>query len=249
MTSACQILVESLAFADALFEPIRDPMVEYWAAVWVLRWRYAERGLPYRGGGSKDSERALTELVKAGLVVRRRAVQKTIGIRLTPSGLAEAWRLIGVGPDDALVVTREVHRLGSGRRWVPEVRFNQGRGWGDGHQADLKSVCRFHLPALTAGWIESQCDSFGRVGFRTTRGGLDAMVEAETSFSSDVNAGHSRPPEAAPDVVELYVGSYAESIAWLNAQTDVSVDSRGEIGNLPLPTSAWIEGAGAYCGP
>ena len=93
-----------------------NPMTEYWPATWVLRRNYPERGLPWRAGGSKEHERALTEVVKVGWLVRRRANRKTTGVRLTPSGLVEAWRLVGIDPDDAFVVTEEVDRLGPDRR-------------------------------------------------------------------------------------------------------------------------------------
>src|SRR4051794_7530420 len=121
MTLTHTILIESLAAAAALHEPLRDPEAKYWAATWVLRRHFGEVGLPYRGRGDREHERALARAVGAGLVIRSRGVRKTLGVRLTRAGLARAWELVGVGADDALVVAREVARRGPGGRWVAEV--------------------------------------------------------------------------------------------------------------------------------
>ena len=247
MTLVQEILVESLAFADALHEPIREPMASHWPATWVLRWRYPRCGLPWRGGGDKRHERALTEAVKGGWLVRRRASRKTIGVRLTTSGLAEAWRLIGVHPHTALIVTRECARLGPDRRWVAEIHFNRGKGWGDEHASSLKEIQAFHRHARTSGYIDSNCDSHGRVGYRCMEIGRSALAEAARQN------GHADPgeevPEPDPETLELYDRSYMESINWLNSQTNVSVGARGEIGQIPLPTSAWLTTEDAYRGP
>jgi hypothetical protein len=240
MTFAQQILVECLASADALHEPIRNPHIDSWAATWVLRKRYPRQGLPWRAGGDKERERNLTELVQDGFVKRRRAQRKTIAVMLTFSGLAEAWRLIGVGPDDAHGVLREVNRLGPNRRWVAEIKFSGGYGWGDDRQQVLKLVQTSHAPALTAQWVESSCDTHGRVGYRVTALGLDVLVKSALSPSGNGRADHvAEPPEPNDDAIKAYAAAYAEMIVWLDAQTNILVDARGEIGAIPLSASIW----------
>src|SRR5262245_22389318 len=98
MTSADAIILESLAYAAALHEPLRDCRTPFWAATYVLRRRFAREGGPYRGSGAKKSERTLRELVREGVLTRRRASQKTIGVKLTPAGLDRAWRMVGTWP-------------------------------------------------------------------------------------------------------------------------------------------------------
>src|SRR5205814_2231851 len=108
MTLTDQILVEALAFANALWLPLRDPSADYWPATWVSRWRYAERGLPWRGRGDKEHERALGRAVDSGWLVRRRAARKTVGAKLTRLGLQEGWRLLGMGPGVDVMILEEV---------------------------------------------------------------------------------------------------------------------------------------------
>jgi hypothetical protein len=251
MTLLQEIMVEYLAFADALWEPIREPMSVWWSATWVLRWEYGEKGLPWRAGGSKDLERGLSLCVKAGWLMRRRANRKTTAVVLTLAGMQEAWRLMGISPGHARLVLEEVARKsGPERRWVPEIEFNEGRGWGDGRHQELKLITAFHAPALTAQWIESQCDHYGRVGYRPTERGIGYLAElqAHVSGNGKVHTPDPDPPEPDPEIVDLYGRTYRQSIMWLNAQDAVSVGRRGEIGNIPLPVSAWLE-TGGYCGP
>jgi len=236
-----KILVQALAFASALHEPLRDVRAPFWASTWRLRDVYRRSGSPYRGSAGMESSRALSELARDGLVVRRRGQRKTVGIKLTEAGLDATWRLVGRNPADALMVAGEVDRLGLGGRWVRETAFNHGRGWGDGFSAELKIVQAFHSPALVAGWMESNCDMLGRVGYRTTQAGREALVEDEGIHDSG-----SEPPEPDREVLDLFDQHYRESLNWLSSQDAASVGARGSIGNLPLPPTAWLETEDAY---
>jgi hypothetical protein len=236
MTLVKEILVESLAFTDALFSPTRRPMAEHWAAVWVLRWRFGRDGLPWRGGGDKEHERALTEAVRAGWIVRRRASRKTIGVRLTPTGMQEGWRLIGIRGDAAARALEEVNRWGRGRQWVAEIAFTRGnKGWGDGHSAELLALEYRFLPALTVQWIESNSDVAGRLGYRVTEAGKEALSTRQAPANG--RAAGKKP--ADPAAVHAYDKTYMESVSWLHSQTNVSVGCPGEIGPIPLSASIW----------
>src|SRR4051812_6979423 len=72
MTPVQHLLVTLLAQTDALHEPYRDCHSPVWSATWQVRWAYPTQGIPYRGSGSKDAERDLTEAVVQGLILRRR---------------------------------------------------------------------------------------------------------------------------------------------------------------------------------
>jgi hypothetical protein len=212
-----------------------------WAAVWAVRWAYRRKGLPWRAGGEKEAERGLTALVGAGLLQRRRAARKTTGVKVTPAGFIEGWLLIGVSPDAALELTRRVHRLGAGGRWVRETSFTGGRGWGDNDSQALKEAVVLMRPALTRQWVESNCDMYNRVGYRVTEAGSAALA-GPVAASLDGNGQHGAdPPEPDVEALEVYHVAYGEMIAWLDAQTAPSVEARGEIGAIPLSTAEWEE--------
>jgi hypothetical protein len=231
MTLAQTILLETLGLADALWFPIRDPFCDYWAATWVLRKRYAEQGLPYRGGGSKDHERALTESVSSGWLTRRRAQRKTIGARLTRAGLVEGWRLLGMGPGTDVVIHSEVLRHGPPGAWIPETAFNHGRGWGDSHAQELRIIDFANLQALTSGLVQSNCLMKGGVCYRSTLALLPSLTAEELDADD---------PEADPEALNVYDTAFSGGLYWLNTQTNATADARGEIGELYLPPFALL---------
>jgi hypothetical protein len=209
---------------------------DHWAAIWVLRWRFSSEGLPWRGGGDKAHERALTEAARAGWLVRRRASRKTIGVLLTPAGMSEGWRLVGIPGDAAARALQDVNRLGRGHQWVPEISFTRGnRGWGDAHGAELRALAIRFSPGLTLGWIESNCDTAGRVGYRVSDIGKTILAKGH----APANGKATRKPPPDPAALRCYERSYLESISWLNAQTRKSVGRPGEIGPCPLNTEVW----------
>ncbi len=238
MTLKDAVVITALSQVDALFEPIRDWRADFWVATHHLRANYSRHGLGYRGSGLKESERALRSLAKSRLIARRRGANKTVAIVLLEAGFREGWRLTGVGQDQAIVVLTEAARLRPAGQWVPETAFNEGRGWGDGdHSAELKNIQRFHTPALSLRWLESQADFYGRVGYRVTPRGLEVLRK-------DASEGeHEELPAVEPEreAVDLYLRVYADSIHWLDAQTNILVGRRGETGPAFLPLTAWLE--------
>jgi hypothetical protein len=206
MTSVDELLIGMLAQVDAMYEPIWDVRSPAWSALWQLRWAYPQRGMPWRGHADKQAERDLTAAIAEGLVLRRKGRQKTTGVRLTDRGLRRAWELVGIPADQAIVVAAEVARLaGIARRWVPEIEFNNNCGWGDGRQCELKLIAFFHRPALTSGYVASNCDYFGRVGYAVTDAGQAAL---------DADGGEPAPdpPDPEPGMLDTYVRTYQETI-------------------------------------
>jgi hypothetical protein len=238
LTLADSILIECLAGVTALFEPLRDWEAPYWAATCVLRWRYDRLGLPWRAAGDKERERALSNLVHRGLVARRRAASKTIGVRLTQTGLEHGWRLTGTPADNARVITEKVAELGPGGRWVPEIAFVGASNWGDDLKEELKSLQTFHAPALVRQWIESNADFHGRLAYRCTKAGLAALRKPETAPSTNGD-GEAGSPEPEDEVMDVYLQAYSETINWLNTLDNDRVDARGEIGQIPLNVAEW----------
>jgi hypothetical protein len=100
----------------------------------------------------------------------------------------------------------------------------------------LKAVVASHSPALVAGLIESNCDVLGRVGYRTTHSGREALAEAKGIHDSG-----SKPQEPDGEILDLVEQAYSESITWLNSQDAASVGARGSIGRIPLATDVWAE--------
>jgi hypothetical protein len=96
-------------------------------------------------------------------------------------------------------------------------------------------------PALARQWVESNCDLYNRVGYRVTGAGLAALagpVAAPEGGNGQHGADSPAPDDAAFDV---YSDAYKDMILWLDSQTNVSVDARGEIGEIPLSTAEWEE--------
>jgi hypothetical protein len=230
MTNEDGILIDSLAGKTALFEPMRDFSARYWPAVWSLRERYNTRGLPWHGSGDKAAERALAALVRRRLVLQRRAL-KTVAIRLSTEGVTEAFRLLGIGRADALAAAREVAGCGPVDSWIPETALNNGRGWGDGHHAELKTVWNRLAPATALGWLESHTDTQGHVGYRVTKSGL-AEIARPTSEADQTD-------EPAPEALDHFEVAYGRWIAWFNGLDAAAVGARGDIGAIPLPATVW----------
>lgn len=227
-----ELLLTCMAWTDALFRPLRNPRDASWAAVWALRARHGSQGLPYRSEGGMADSRALTQAVEAGWIRRFRGERKTKGVALTMPGLTEAWKLLSIPQDDAIVIAREVARRGPG--WVAEVALNNGRGWGDGHHQELDLLERFYRPALAARWIESHCDSCSRVGYRCTPAGFEAMK----SHPADAEPMPD-PPPANRAAIETYCRSFVEAASWLESKSAITVDCRGELGEIPLSAAVW----------
>jgi hypothetical protein len=99
-------------------------------------------------------------------------------------------------------------------------------------------------PALVLGWVELNCDVHGRVAYRTTEAGREALAEAALAPSGNGHGDHAaEPPEPDNDALDAYGTAYADMILWLDAQTNLSDEPRGEIGEIPLSCATWDDGA------
>jgi hypothetical protein len=240
MTLHDEILIECLAGVMALYGPIRDVDAPFWGATSVLRSRHGDEGLRWHAQGDKARERELTTLVRQGLMTRRRANRVTIAVKLSDSGLIEAWKLIGISPDRALETARWVNELGPGQRRVPEIAFLGKRKWGGIPPEELKGLEAWLAPSRVKGWTESNCDTHGRVAYRLTALGVQALQDAGKGPSDDGDSHQAEElPEPAPEVWEVYHKAYAESLSWLNSLDAERVGARGEIGELPLSQAEW----------
>jgi hypothetical protein len=134
-----------------------------------------------------------------------------------------------------LIILGEVIRLGGSKRWVPETSFANSKGWGDGHEEDLRLVVTFHRPAIAVGWVESHSDVRGHIGYKATARGLRAHKNPPALFTEA--AGPAEEPDKA--TLQAYLEAYREAVGWFAAQTEIGIDARSSIGPNPLSMSAW----------
>jgi hypothetical protein len=124
-----------------------------------------------------------------------------------------------------VIVLDAVLSLGPAGAWIPEPAFNDDRGWGDGHHAELKRIDACNVCASTAGLIESNCGQTGWVCYRALGKPRPEVPPGELAAGA---------PEADPEAVDLYCRTLRETFTWLDSQSAESVGQRGEIGNMPL---------------
>jgi hypothetical protein len=225
MTSTEAIAVEALGQLEALNLPLRDPRASYWPAVWTLRERYPLAGLPWRGGASRERERDLDAAVESGLVERRKARMKTIGLRLTDEGMRSAWELTGNHRYSDIIVRNEVLARGPRGRWIAEVAFNGGAGWGDDRHGELAVIDRTNLQGLVTGLVEANCTVHGHVAYAATD------LKPPPLPPGALELPFPNPDKAARD---LYDRCFSETLIWLHSQTPEGVGERGSIGRIPL---------------
>ncbi len=225
MTGADLLLARMLGEVHALWLPLRNPMAVCWGSIWEIRRHYPRRGLPWRGGGSKEQARALTTLVQHGMVRKVRGKEKTTSAVLTKGGVLQGGLLVGFGRNEAECFTAELLKHGPAGCWVPEIALNDGHGWGDGQQDELVCVEFSGIQALVLHYAESNCDIRGRVYYRVTPAGLTAVQEWD-GRSPD-------PPEVDPAIMESYQDGLEAGLARLTALPQLP----REIGEIPLPVS------------
>jgi hypothetical protein len=182
------LLSRLLAVVDATFAPYRfrgteSPRVA--AAVAERRQRYlAGLGVPFLIGGSgPERYRAHSELSKciaAGWLV-------SVG-----SGKGRCCSLTLEGEQHiAPLVARQV--VGEAEPWTAleaVAAFTRDGTTNAGHvlEVDLVGIDYDHddvrkLPLLVAGWLDSSSDSQGRIGYRLTPSGRDALAEGKPKLS------------------------------------------------------------------
>jgi hypothetical protein len=222
------LLVKILAGQDAIFWPIRDPLQPWWSHKWDLLWNYRERGLAWRAGGSKQSERNLKLLADRKLVKVFRPRTKSLQFVVTERGDTCGRALSNCNDlDDGTETVKELYRLRKTPTWIPEIALNHERGWGDGHEQELATIAQLALPALVAGTVQCNSDCQRHVSYKLTQSGFDiATGKTEPTIDADL-------PEALEDGLDLYYLSFGHAIDALKSMTD----RLQEIGEIPLPVS------------
>lgn len=114
------------------------------------------------------------------------------------------------------------------RPWIPEIAFNNGRGWGRrGFHHELVDVEDRMMPGMVRGHIEANADCYGRVWYRLTPDGL-AVAAGELV------------PEVIPDLPEAESWAIDHATACsavAMASIREKVDGQRDIGAIPLPSS------------
>lgn len=244
LSTAETIMVSLLAATDSVWLPSREshggqinPVV---TNVFELRSQFRESGVPWASRGTNNAEqktmqRALEDLTRDGSVtVARPLGTKTLAVRMTDAAYDRARRQCGEpGFSTAYLMLRLVAHFSVRPAqvmqdiWIPETKFNGGRGWGDANQNQLFFVSQRALPALVAGWLETNCDNERHVYFRVTKTGWQ-LIDAG-SKPADVPAVKRDSRFALAYYERLRVEQ-----ARLFARTP---DDAGELGFLRLPVS------------
>jgi hypothetical protein len=94
-------------------------------------------------------------------------------------------------------------------------------------------------PALSMGYLTSNCDLFGRLAYRITDEGKMALAARQGPGNGQATA--KPPPD--PAAVRAYEESRVQWRTWLGGQTPLSVETPSELGAIPLSCGIWWESA------
>jgi hypothetical protein len=111
-----------------------------------------------------------------------------------------------------------------------EIDLNGGRGWGDGHEAELRFVEYLMLPALARGYAFAESTIKGHVWYRRA-------AEAPPDWPMPDPDTADEPPDA--NLARLYVEELCTARKRL-IETDVG---HLEIGFIPLPRTMEVHHA------
>ncbi|MFO0806230.1 MAG: hypothetical protein U0791_24265 [Gemmataceae bacterium] len=229
------ILITTLAAEDAARLPIR-----HWEGGLSAARCEAARlpGAPLRmssltrsDGGRKSGERTLEDLAARGLVrVTRSKSLKFPLVALIPLGDARARALAGLPGLDlghlfltALVEYSPLYLESISGRWVPEIDFNLGGGWGESTREERRGLGQVELdalPAIAAGWAKAHSSIRGNAAYAATPAGFEAAARPAPAAS---------PVPPAKGGAELYRRAQDERLAEF-ARAPIAK----EIGELPL---------------
>ena len=183
------ILVSLLAATDAAWLPSREShdCGQLNVAVtnsYELRKQFRESGIAWASGesteaGRKEKQRALEDLARAGLiVVAKPNLSKTLFAKLTDASYDRVRRqcdLPGFSLGFLMVRLAAAYSVRPAMLmqhiYIRETKFNNDRGWGDGNQNELFDVSQRALPALVAGWLNTNCDAERHVYYSVTDAG------------------------------------------------------------------------------
>jgi len=237
-----RLIVGLLARERALFRPFR---AADWAsgstgARYELQQEFRQHGLRWSEGGDPAARQAagrrLTAAVDGGLVEVHGRPGRRTHVRLSDQGrrLAEALADVPTLADGRRAV-RKVLRFAPAEHLVSELLPAKVPDYEvPGCEKKLADFQWCALPAIVAGWLESESDQEGRVAYRVTSAGAEA-----------VRRRLPKPrglPAALPELAEVFDAEYqAERERLLAARpTD------GEIGPIPLAVGGWSELLGPW---
>lgn len=239
------LLVRVLAFADAVFMPLRDWSGRGSANRLLGQREYADRGIPFRLNANDDAarkagEQDLVALANAGLLVVSRAGRvKFPGCRLTARGEDRARALAGLpGRDGIPAFLRRVADLSKpySLGHAPEVDFFGGRGWGPGatreDRLNLGELEQIAAPALLAGLVVASSTREGHACYALTDAGRRELT-APGEFLPD-----DPLPEFEPAAESLYRSAQDARLDELHGRR---CSEMREIGHLPLPLGGFLK--------
>jgi DNA-binding transcriptional ArsR family regulator len=217
------LLARVMAAADAVWLPLRACEWKHPcpAAIYTAQQSYRKHPgvivpMPGTALARKRAELAIDRLVQAGhLTARRRGRGRYL--RLTDE--TEDRLRIRCGLPGLWLSFETARRLPAGQL-TPEIEMNDGRGWGDGHENELRFVEYLMLPALARGFAKAESTIRGHVWYR------QAELPADWPMP-----GNDEPPD--DNLARLYVEELCTTRKRL-AEADVG---HLEIGFIPLPCS------------
>ena len=245
MNELASVLVQVLGDTDAVWIPSRTWNRPRPTNVYFARRAFAKGGVPWESGGAteadrKAAQRALEVLAKSGAVkVCRPHRVKTLAVKLTDTGEAEARKLVGLpgmysGWLSAAEVARHSKRPGEAALmtdvWVSERKLI-GERPPDEYRREAVLVEEMMLPALVRNYVGSCGDRYGRIYYALTPAGWAWLDAGDAPPADDLDGEPNR------DARVLY---YERVRAALNRLDVADPPDPKEIGGLPLPVA--IEG-------
>jgi hypothetical protein len=233
-----ELLIELQANSDALWNPLRrSPGDNALAcAVHERQLQYRESGLALRGGGSakgrQQHSRRLAEARKAGLLTTKGRTHPTV--KLTDlaenalSSLTARYRLTEVWP--LLELVAAITEAGcTNLGFVSETDIIGAADYDDVTSAELATLENQALPLLSRGWLASNSDVQGRVGYAITATGRKALAKGCPAEGALPDFD-----EEAADLYEsLFLAALAERPSWRPEHTNNVV--------IPLSCGLWPE--------
>jgi hypothetical protein len=215
------------------------------AAIAEQRARFRSHGLTLTMGGSalerKSGGRLLAELERKGLIRLEKHHGQHRGVALTDFGDDIARSFVPTNRVDqsfpALELIRATEKLFRGRTnagFILEHDILEIESVDDGEpNLDPKPFLDFEdqcLPLLCRGLLESASDTEGRIGYRTTAAGREALLAGPPEAPTQLP---DRNPELSQRFIDLYVAELAARESW--------IPDRHSSVWIPLSAGMWPE--------
>lgn len=240
-----RILLDLVAMADAIHEPLRTWTAPRPAVVRELRRRYAEAGIRWLGdelasAGRKAALRTVEGLAERGLVELTRQAGKSITARLTSWGDAVArvlggeWIALGSALDRVEQIAALSGKPGTTPAgYVPEPMLC-GTAWGaPGHTEAMSALAYDLSPALVRGWAEASTTMQGHAWYRLTTDG-QAVAEGRVEVEH-----HRDLPKRPKDGQRAYVAALVAARGRIAAMRPADPS---ELGYIPMPVRPAVIG-------